>query len=120
MERDELHGGAVTHEELTDYVRRLSARVGRMDGELAAMRSGTEFMADPLIDSTSVCQFLGMSYRQLKNYKRRGEIVPVYNGRKCLYPTSEVRRFVEEVLKIKGHKVKTHIIETEKNYGKKS
>lgn len=118
MERHDLHNGAVTHEELTAFVRQLNVRVGRIGEELAAIRGNAEFMADPLIDSATVCQFLSMSYRQLKVYKQRGEIVPVYNGSKCLYPTSEVRRFVQEVLKVKGHRLKTNIIEREKNYGK--
>jgi hypothetical protein len=101
---------------LTVVVERLSEDMERMKKEFAAIRGNAEFMADPLLDSATVCQFLGMSYRQLKTYKQRGEIVPLYNGTRCLYPTSEVRRFVNEVLKIKGHKVKTNIKKMEKKY----
>jgi hypothetical protein len=111
MDGQDLHTGEVTHEELTAWVRRL-------DREIAALRGTAEFMADPLLDSATVCQFLSMSYRQLKTYKQRGEIVPLHNGSKCLYPTSEVRRFVEQVLKTKGRKLKTDIIKKEKTYGK--
>jgi hypothetical protein len=112
MDRQNLHTGEVTHEELTAWVRRL-------DREIAAIRDNAEFMADQLLDSATVCQFLSMSYRQLKTYKQRGEIVPLYNGTKCLYTSSEVRRFVEQVLKVKGHKLKTNILKKERDHGRK-
>ncbi len=109
----------MTHEQLTDLVRRLYDDVGRLSKEFAAIRNNAEFMGDPMLDSATVCQLLSMSYRQLKTYKQRGEIIPLYNGSKCLYPASEVRRFVHEVLKIKGHKLKTNIIEREKTHENK-
>jgi hypothetical protein len=118
MDKRDLHNEEPTHEQLTAWVRRLSDDIGRLDKELAAIRGNAEFMADPLLDSATVCQFLSMSYRQLKVYKQRGEITPLHNGSRCLYPTSEVRRFVQEVLKTKGRKLKTNIIKQEKNYGK--
>ncbi len=113
----DLHSGELTLEELTAWVRRLSGDVERLEKAFAAVGDGPGCMSDPLLDSATVCQFLSMSYRQLKTYKQRGQIVPLYNGTKCLYPTSEVRRFVQEVLKEKGHKLKTNILKLEKDYG---
>ncbi len=118
MEQQEIHIEELTHEQLTALVGRLSEDVQGLKQDFTAIRANAEFIADPLLDSITVCQFLSMSYRQLKTYKQRGEITPLRNGHRCLYPTSEVRRFVQEVLKVKGHKLKTNIKEREKNYGK--
>lgn len=93
---------------------RLTQEVEHLKADLAKIRANANFLDDPLLDSATVCQFLSMSYRQLKTYKQQGEIVPIYNGRKCLYPTSEVRRFVQEVLKVKGKKLKKIILSHEK------
>ena len=111
MDEMKIHSGAVTLEEL-------AVRLGRLEREFAAFRDGAGPEADQLLDSATVSQYLSISYRQLKKYKQRGEITPVYCGTKCLYPASEVRRFIHEVLKVKGRKTKTDIINKEKNYGK--
>ncbi len=116
MDELEIYTGDLTHEQLVMLVGRLCEDVGTLKREFASIHANALFMADPLLDSATVCQFLSMSYRQLKTYKQRGDIVPLHNGTKCLYPTSEVRRFVEQVLKVKGHKLKTNIIERVKIY----
>jgi hypothetical protein len=99
----------ISKERLPDIVARLHREVCQLKREIQEIKANADFLNDPMLDSATVCQFLCISYRQLKTYKQRGDITPIYNGSKCIYPTSEVRRFVDNVLRVKGKKTKTII-----------
>lgn len=96
----------LTIRQMQEQLLLLRLEVDAMREELKMIKGDSQFLNDPLMDSAAVCQFLCISYRQLKNYKSRGDITALRNGSKCLYRTSEVRRFIDEVLMVKGRKTK--------------
>ena len=59
---------------------------------------------DAFMDVDWVCKYLNISDRQLRRYKRAGLIIPTYIGRRCLYRSSEIKRFIDEVLGKRGVK----------------
>lgn len=106
MEQDEKQIPSTTQVQMQRELISLREDVDFIKEELERIRIDVAFRNDALMDSAAVCRFLSISYRQLKIYKSRGEITALYNGSKCLYKTSEVRRFIDEVLMVKGRKTK--------------
>ena len=93
-----------SNEELADMVLELRGQVRSLSREVRDLRE----LKNPLEDETFmdleyVCRYLNLSIRHVYRYRQSGELAYVKIGRRVLFRTTEVKRFLDEVLSEKGN-----------------
>lgn len=92
----------LTSEDAQKLLLKLKEDVKIIHAEMRQLRSSQSVLdGDAFLDTASICSYLSISDRQLRRYKKDGLITPTYFGRKCLYRTSEVMRFMSDELNVK-------------------
>ena len=51
----------------------------------------------PILEVDEVCDLLKMSDRQLRRYRTSGQLVGFHFGRRLMFSTAEINRFIERV-----------------------
>jgi len=76
--------------ELVAHTERMADKIMRLEKQLC-LPSSAEW-----IDSSDVCQWLGISKRTLQYYRERGKIPYTNIGKKCYYKTEDIRALLEK------------------------
>ena len=54
----------------------------------------------PILEVDEVCDLLKMSDRQLRRYRTSGQLVGFHFGRRLMFSTAEINRFIERVERV--------------------
>lgn len=93
----------ITPEEAIKVLYVLREEVKIIKNDIRELRAISKCIdGDRFMSTKEVCYYLNISDRQIRRYVKSEELKATYFGRKVSYRQSEVIRFLNEVLLVKG------------------